>query len=532
MAVTSGSSAGGSVSDFRKMGKASMEAELSIGAGDTGVADALGAIGGVLNTKGAAMNAELKATMKKRQDEVDAFGKDIETVFTDLAPEVKELGQESYQKAQDDVYGLREAFVNCAGDKRCEGDVMVKLNETKTRHSTDAENQKGLIGLWEGELDEDGIRGESSADIKAMKPEDRLVMKEFATNKTKRVVYLNEDGTGPGDVLHHMWEVPVLDENEFLEDGTTPNPNFGEQVIGPDGQPAVKTESYSNEQLQDMVAIKETVNGDKYQDLLQAEKEKKGNNQTVSDNAALKKAVGDMIPKTQQALRSWAYSNPAEQDYLDVSQYLIDHPILDGQYLKLGLEDQPTEPNPNYVEGGSEPEFIGDGVINHEDFIASEDKEAIVKKIMNADDVNLSHEILTDIYASVASNEIQGLPKRARGTEGVGNIEYHPERNELPNASNKQKVAEHDQKENQEKLTKLQSLADPEVLKSMGGANENEIAKMLGLDPNEKIYNDVTGEYESIKTYIATAINKKAAGKTAPAGLSGAEKLQWYKDNG
>ena len=122
MASTSGSSAGGSVSDFRKMGKASMEAELSIGAGDTGVADALGAIGGVLNTKGAAMNAELKATMKKRQDEVDAFGKDIETVFTDLGPEVKELGQESYKKAQEDVYGLREAFVNCGGDKRCEGE--------------------------------------------------------------------------------------------------------------------------------------------------------------------------------------------------------------------------------------------------------------------------------------------------------------------------------------------------------------------------------------------------------------------------
>jgi len=46
----------------------------------------------------------------------------------------------------------------------------------------------------------------------------------------------------------------------------------------------------------------------------------------------------------------------------------------------------------------------------------------------------------------------------------------------------------------------------------MGGANENEIAEMLGLDPNEKIYNDVTGEYESIKTYIANATNKKAKG--------------------
>jgi len=474
--------AGGSVSDFRKMGKASMEAELSIGAGDTGVADALGKIGGVLNTKGAAMNAELKATMKKRQDEVDAFGKDIETVFTDLGPEVKELGQESYQKAQEDVYGLREAFVNCAGDKRCEGDVMVKLNETKTRHSTDAENQKGLIGLWEGELDEDGTRGESSADIQAMTPEDRLVMKEFSTNKTKRVEYLNEEGTGPGDVLHHMWEVPVLDENEFLEDGTTPNPNFGEQLIDPaTGQPAVKTESYSNEQLQDMVAIKETVNGDKLQDFIQAEKEKKGNNQTVSDNAALKKSIGDMIPKTQQALRSWAYSNPAEQDYLDVSQYLIDHPILNGQYEKLGVEDTND-----------------DGVINHEDFIALEDKESIIKKIMDAEDVNLSHEILTDIYASCAGNEISG----------AGNKEYHPERHVLSNKTNEAVVAEKRQKKREDFYTMLST---DEGKQSLNNMTLQEVITKYELTPDE-VKNGViiNGERVNINSFIAGPTKAKS----------------------
>ena len=174
------------------------------------------------------------------------------------------------------------------------------------------------------------------------------------------------------------------------------------------GQPQVETKMYTNDELQEMIPIKQTVNGEKLQDLIQAEKEKKGNNQTVSDNAALKKAVGDMIPKTQQALRSWAYSNPAAQDYLNVHDYLVDHPILNGQYEQLGVEDT-----------------NGDGVINHEDFIALEDKESIIKKIMNADDVNLSHDILTDIYASCAGNEISG----------AGNKEYYPERHELPNLS-------------------------------------------------------------------------------------------------
>ena len=464
-----GSYAGGG--DFGKIGRQSMQAELDMKAGDTGVADTLGAIGNVLNTKGAAMNAEIKKNYDEKQKAVDKFGEDLELAFIDMGPEMANLGQESYQRAQDDVYGLREEFFTCAGDSRCEADTMVKPNQLKTKHASEAENAKNLVELWQGELDEDGKRGESSADVKAMSDDDKSVMEQFVSNKSKRVVYDDEG------VLNYAWEVPVLGED-------------GEQVIGPDGQPQVETKMYTNDELQEMIPIKQTVNGEKLQDFIQAEKEKKGKGQTVSDNAALKKTVGDMIPKTQQALRSWAYSNPAAQDYLNVHDYLVDHPILNGQYEQLGVEDT-TGPN-------GEP----DGKITHLDFIALEDKESIIKKIMDADDVNLSHDILTDIYASVAGNEISG----------IGNKEYYPERHVLSNKANEQVVAEHDQKENKEKLTKLQSLEDPEVLKNMGGANENEIAEILGLDPNEKIYNPTTGEYESIKTYIANATNKKAKG--------------------
>jgi hypothetical protein len=511
MAVTSGSSAGGSMNDFRKMGKASMEAELSMGAGDSTATDVVSAIGGVLNTKGAAMNADIKKRYNEKQKSVDEFGKKLELAFIDMGPEMENLGQESYQKANDDVFGLREAWADCEGlgdpaaIKKCQADIMVKLNTTKTRHSTDAENAKNLVGLWQGELDEDGNRGEPSADVKAMSDDDAGIMEQFVSNKSKRVVYLNEDGSGPGDILNYAWEVPVLDTDEN-------SPTFGEQLIDPNtGQPKVETKAYSNDYLQELIPIKETVNGEKLQDYIEAEKQKVQNGQSPADNAALKKAIGDMIPKTQQALRSWAKSNPAAQDYLNVFEYLVDHPILDGQYLKLGLEDQPTEPNPNYVEGGSEPEFIGDGVINHEDFIAMEDKKAIIDKIMNADDVNLSHEILTDIYASVSSNEIKGLPKRARGTEGVGNIEYHPDRNKLSNASNKQVVAEHNQKKREKFYTMLSTDEGKESLNYM---TENEIIEKYGPFTDDEIKNGVLigGKRVNIDSFIAGPKKKVASG--------------------
>jgi len=503
--TTAGRSAGGSVSDFNKMGKQSMEAELSINAPDSGVTNALSAVGGVLDAKRKEMDADYKAIHKEKQAAVDKLGKDIEGVFVEMGPEMKELGQVSYQKAQDDVYGLREAFVDCAGDKKCEADIMVKLNTTKTRHETDAENAKGLVGLWEGELDEDGIRGETSADALAMSHDERAVMTEFTTNKTKRITYIDdEDGT---PVLNYQWEVPAIDNDKN-------SPTFGEQLIGPDGQPQVETKSYSNEELQDMVAIKQTVNGEKLQDFIQAEKEKKGNNQTVSDNAALKKSVGDMIPKDAKALKSWAYSNPAEQDYLNVHDYLMDHPILNGQYEALEIADVAGAPNPDYVseeETPGVPKEIGDGKIDHADFINAIDRESIITRIMDAEDPDLTHSILTDIYASAAGNEISGLPKRASASDpGGGNVEYNPDRHVLPRDSNEQTIANEEQKANQEKFTKLQSLADPEVLKSLGGANVNKIAEKLGLDPSEKILNPTTGEMETIATYIANATNKKA----------------------
>ena len=95
------------------------------------------------------------------------------------------------------------------------------------------------------------------------------------------------------------------------------------------------------------------------------------------------------------------------------------------------------------------------------------------------------------------------------------NVEYHPERHVLPNKTSDEVVAEKDQKENKEKLTKLESLKDKDVLEGMGGANVNEIAKILDLDPDEKIFNPKTGEFETIATYIANATNKKATGSNS-----------------
>ena len=193
-----------------------------------------------------------------------------------------------------------------------------------------------------------------------------------------------------------------------------------------------------------------------------------------------------MIPKTQQALRSWAYSNPAEQDYLDVSQYLIDHPILNGQYEKLGVEDT-TGPN-----------GVPDGKITQLDFIALEDKESIVKKIMNADDVNLSHEILTDIYASVAGNEISG----------AGNKEYYPERHVLPNKTNETVVAEKRQKKREDFYTMLST---DEGKQSLNNMTLQEVITKYELTPDE-VKNGViiNGERVNINSFIAGPTKAKS----------------------
>jgi len=463
--TTAGRSAGGSVSDFNKMGKESMEAELSVNTPDSGVSDALSGIGRVLNAKGAEMNADLKKIYKEKQKAVDEFGKNLESTFIEIGPEMENLGQESYQKAQDDVFNLREEFVDCSGDSRCEADVMVKLNTAKTRHASDAENAKNLAGLLQGELDEDGIRGESSADIKAMSNDEKNTIEQFGTNKTKRIVYKdNDEGIS---VLHYEWDVPLLD------------PITGEQMIGPDGQPIVETKIHSNEDLQEMIPIKETVNGEKLQDFIQAEKEKHGNGQKVSDNAALKEAIGDMIPKTKQALKSWAHSNPAKQNYLNVHDYLVDHPILDGQYEKLGLEDT-----------------NGDGLINHKDFLALEDKEGIITRIMDAEDVNLSHDILTDIYASCAGNEING----------TNDIEHYPERHVLQNKNEEDIDAVHAKRK---EFFDLMS-TDKSSFESM---TEKEIITKAELTPDEVangfLYN---GEMTTLKDLIPNAT--KAKGKS------------------
>lgn len=456
------STAGGSVRDFKSMGKTSMEAGLSIAAGDSTATDVVGAIGGVLTNKAKQMDIDYKAIHKEKQEAVDAFGKDIERTFIDMAPEAKELGQESYQQAQDDVYGLREEFVNCAGDKKCEGAVMVKLNETKTRHSTDSENHKGLSNLMMGEEDENGVRGESSADVKAMTEEGRKAMKEFGSNKTKRIKYLDETGTKPGNILNYEWDIP---NPNYISDEETPNEN------------PVITQIYSNSDLQDMVAIKETANGDKLQDFIQAEKEKKGNNQSVSDNAALKKAVGDMIPKTQQAIRSWARSNPAEQDYLDVYKYLSQHEAFNSSYAKMGIVDQQKEGEPGY------------GVLNWDDLVDGQDKETMIQAIMNGDDINLSHEILTDIYASCAGNEISG----------AGNTDHNPGRNELSGIN-----TEYPEQVKQERKEFYDMLGTEEGRQSLNNMTKQEVIEKYKLTADEaKNGVIVNGKTINIDSFIA-----------------------------
>jgi len=85
------------------------------------------------------------------------------------------------------------------------------------------------------------------------------------------------------------------------------------------GEPITEPQSYSLQELQDKIILKETVNGNKYIDL---EGEiKQGivdGTRGVPTHGEMKRKVGEIIPRDNKAIRDWLHGNPAEQHDLDV----------------------------------------------------------------------------------------------------------------------------------------------------------------------------------------------------------------------
>ena len=211
----------------------------------------------------------------------------------------------------------------------------------------------------------------------------------------------------------------------------------------------------------------------------------------------------DIIPDDPKQLRDWLWGNPAGADGLDVHGYLTDllntNEVL--TFESLGINFDNIKDTPPY-----------DGVIDGYD-VSPEQKKLLIDGIMNVEDLEISRSVISDIYADISINNIMGIEYRenAAGDKIEGNKNYHPENdNIIGNNTNMSEVAV---KKRAAKLVQLKNLENPNFLELIGGNSPLEIAKLLGFKSlDDQIFNDDTKQFESIRTYIPNAVNKKAKG--------------------
>jgi len=462
--------------NFYKMGQQMGPEKL-----DTSTGGILTGIGKQINTFGSAMAEEKKAEAKKLKEERNAAGDKISQEFTNLSETISQLPQESFNQAQSEVEDLRYRMYECidAKDTKCQQDLMLELNKIKDRHAGDADNLKTFVDSWQ--KDENGNMPVSTD---AMDGDDVKVMENFLANDSKRTVY--KDGQ-----MFYEWDMDTgeVDEN---------------------GEPITELQTYSLQDLQDKVILKETVNGNKYIDLETEMKQAIIDDPTkIPTHGEMKRKVGEIIPRDNKAIRDWLHGNPAEQHDLDVQGYLIDLMERDlGTFSSLGMDL--TKPEYAHLDKDNPK----DGV--QADEVPQEFKDGLIDNIMNVKDLEITHGILTDIYAARGINNILDVPYEEDEHGGLlrGNKDYNKDNKENkilgmgdfnPN--------EQDAKNRSETLQKLKALDDPANLKQYEGMSIEAIASKIGVDPKGQILNPQTGQMESVSTYIANAANKKATVK-------------------
>ena len=393
-------------------------------------------------------NAESEAKKKQR----NTFAQKLSNDFVEFAsdPSFGELGQESYQKAQAEVEALRnEMFAAIdAEDSKAQADIMVRLNKIKQRHANDAEQHKTIIASWEDK---------QSVSAEAMTEEGLSAFDNFANNETKRVVY-DENNT-----LYYEWD--RLDEETGV----------------------MVTERYSSKELDDLIVIKDTVNGEKVLDYGQELKLAVKNKTFPKDDEILHE-IGNMIPQDKKGLRDWFYGNPADTPGLNIENYLRD--MLTSNYntfdkLGVNLQDYPEWDVP-----GSEP-----GV--QLDEVPQAFRDQLIEKIMNVEDVEQSHKIMVDIHANLLKNDALDPTKndrfdyRAQNDKGILGSEVD---GNMKEAADKEA-----------KLEALYSFMDPnsEIWEEYGTWTADAIAKKIGFkDAKEEVLDPRTQEMVSIEALI------------------------------
>jgi len=472
--------------NWYNINKQSMKAQLGVGKEYGGGEDhsTFGAITDAVGTHIEEMALNYKAEEKRKDKLRESKAKEINNFAKFMLEDnFGELGPESFSQAQNEVNDIRQQYFAAidSEDTKLQGELMVKLNELKSRHVSDAEAHKTLIESWK----------DDSADAKAMTEEDLRVMEQFMTNKSKKAVYTQDDPPK----MEYQWT--MMDENN------EPVPELddqGNQVFDENGEPVYKTETHSAESLQDRILIKETENGSNYMEYKEALKLDAKNGKFPKDAAILEK-VESIIPADPKALRSWLYSNPSESDGLDVRAYLVDLMNTNfNTYDKLGVDKSQFPDTLPPFTGQAGPEDVPQDV-----------RTQLIEKVMNVEDVEISHGIVSEIYAAWAKNE--GL--------GVNNPDLRNQNEqELLGTQGGEDANEILAEQKKGRVQAIKDLQDPtsEVYKKIEGMeSEQAIAEFLGFDSLDD-WIIVDGSQQSVGHFIQQA--KKKTQKTAGGGAA------------
>lgn len=426
---------------------------------------------------------DTKIAEKKAED------KEIETLQTKLNEQIinasaasKALGPDAFAAYKEDARAIRDRLLEAkrSGDVDAQQDAQIELNELISKSQKDKDGFEAI--------------GESipELDMKAMTPEARDAYKNFIDNPTKQY-YKDENGDSG-----YRWHVLGEDGKEVQDTNEDGSPK-----VDPDtGQPVYKTQSYTLDQINDMGQMPETANAKLLKDyeLELAETYTAGGDRDGAINVRdVRAKVADLIPKTPEALRSWAKSNPTENHKLDVGGYLIDNISNLSNYSDLGVVfENPVFKDVTDKQKEGEP---GYGVIDENDLISDEDKGLLVDAIMNADYPDISHTILTEVYTNVTYN-------RATGKQDA-NKDYDSGADTMLDGSSAETQDERDKVLTEKQKTNLVELkAGPTV-----GETPEAMAKRLDMDVKDKIWDEDTQQFISIQSLYATAGDKAAKGK-------------------
>ena len=421
---------------------------------------------------------DTKIAEKKTEDkEIESRQTKLNEQITNASATSKALGPDAFAAYKEDARAIRERLLAAkrSGDVDAQQDAQIELNELISKSQKDKDGFEAI--------------GESipELDMKAMTPEARDAYKNFIDNPTKQY-YKDENGDSG-----YRWHV-MGDDGKAVQDTN----EDGSLKVDPDtGQPVYKTQSYTLDQINDMGQMPETANAKLLKDyeLELAETYTVGGDRDEAINVRdVRAKVADLIPKTPEALRSWAKSNPTENHKLDVGGYLIDNISNLSNYSDLGVVFE----NPVFKDVTDKN---GDNVIDENDLISDEDKGLLVDAIMNADYPDISHTILTEVYTNVTYN-------RATGKQDA-NKDYDDKADIMMDGTSAETQDERDKVLTEKQKTNLVELKkDPKP-----GETAEAMAKRLDMDVKDKIWDEETQEFISIQSLYATAGDKAAKGK-------------------